>query len=251
MSENMTIQNLKTRKSIRQFTGEHVSDEDLKVILETAQRAPTSINGQQISLVYTKDKATIEKIAHITGGQPQVANADVFVTIVIDYHRTFSAMESIGEKHVIEQSAEGIMVGGVDAGIMLAYIQTAAESLGYGTTAIGGIRQNPQEMIELLGLPPKTFPVVGTTIGIPTKEAKNAPLKPRIPFSSFAMQEKYNAKKVTEGALQYDKILRKFRDENGTAQLPSYIEGISKLYTKVYYRDTGKTLQAQGFVFKD
>jgi FMN reductase [NAD(P)H] len=251
MSENMTLKNLQSRKSIRDFTGEHVSEEDLKIILETAQRAPTSINGQQISLVYTKDKKTIEKISQIAGGQPQIAGADVFVTVVIDYHRTSSAMESQGEKHVIEQSAEGIMVGGVDAGIMLAYIQTAAESLGYGTTAIGGIRQNPKEMIELLGLPQKTFPIVGTTIGVATKEAKSGPKKPRVPFESFAMQDKYDAKKVTEGALQYDKIFRKFRDENGTAQLPSYIEGISKLYTKVYYRDTGKTLQSQGFVFKD
>lgn len=251
MSENITLKNLQSRKSIRNFTGEHVNDGDLKVILETAQRAPTSINGQQISLVYTKDKATIEKIAQIAGGQPQIASADVFVTVVIDYHRTFSAMESVGKKHVIEQSAEGIMVGGVDAGIMLAYIQTAAESLGYGTTAIGGIRQNPAELIKLLNLPPRTFPIVGTTIGVATQEAKNSSLKPRIPFESFAMQEKYDAKKVTEGALQYDKILREFRDKTGTAGLPSYIESISNTYSKIYYRDTGKTLQAQGFVFKD
>lgn len=251
MSENIVLKNLQTRKSIRQFTGEHVRDEDLKLIFETAQRAPTSINGQQISLVYTKDKAKIEQIAQIAGGQPQVAGADVFVAVIIDYHRTFSAMESVGKKHVIEQSAEGIMVGGVDAGIMLAYIQTAAEALGYGTTAIGGIRQNPAEMIKILGLPQKTFPIVGTTIGVPTQEAKKAPLKPRVPYESFVMQDTYDAKEVTKGALEYDKILRKFRDETGTAGLPSYIESISNVYSKVYYRDTGKTLLSQGFVFKD
>jgi len=51
--KNIIIEQLQNRKSIREFTGEHVCDDDLEVIFKTAQRAPTSINGQQVSLVYT------------------------------------------------------------------------------------------------------------------------------------------------------------------------------------------------------
>ncbi|PZP11088.1 MAG: NADPH-dependent oxidoreductase, partial [Aliarcobacter butzleri] len=46
---NPIIKQLSERKSIRQFTGEFVKDEDLELIIKTAQRCPTSINGQQIS----------------------------------------------------------------------------------------------------------------------------------------------------------------------------------------------------------
>lgn len=248
---NTVIKQLQSRKSIRQFTGEKVNEKDLQSIFETAQRAPTSINGQQISLIYTRDKKKIEKIAELCGGQPQVAMADVFVAVVIDFHRPSSAMESIGKKHIIEQSAEGIMVGAVDAGIMLNHLQSAAEAFGYGTTAIGAVRGKPKEMIELLGLPPKTFVAVGSTIGVPTHEAKNSQLKPRVPLESFVMEDRYDAEKVTQGVLEYDKNLREFRDNSGTAQLPSYLELTSQFYNNIYYRDTGKTLEAQGFAFKD
>ena len=52
---NQIINQLSNRKSIRQFTGESVSITDLDII-KTAQRCPASINSQQISLVYTRDK---------------------------------------------------------------------------------------------------------------------------------------------------------------------------------------------------
>jgi FMN reductase [NAD(P)H] len=245
------IDQLQHRKSIRQFTGETVKEEDLDTILRTAQRAPTSINAQQISLVYTRDKTTLERIAALCGGQAHIATADVFVGIVIDFHRTDAAVASLGQTHVIEQSTEGVLVGAIDAGIMLATLQTAAEALGYGTTAIGAVRENPDAFIEMFALPQKTFLALGSTIGVPTKEAKQAPLKPRVPFEGFAMKERYDAKRVAKGALEYDALFRKFRDETGSGTMPSYTELTAKLYTSIYYRKTGKVLKTQGFDFKD
>ncbi|MBP7770014.1 MAG: nitroreductase family protein, partial [Aliarcobacter sp.] len=40
---NQTINQLSKRKSIRQFTGESINQEDLELIIKTAQRCPTSI----------------------------------------------------------------------------------------------------------------------------------------------------------------------------------------------------------------
>lgn len=249
--KNPTLQQLQHRKSIRQFTGEPVSEEDLARIFETAQRAPTSINGQQISLVYTKDKAKLEHIAQLCGGQAHIATADVFVGIVIDFNRTSAAVESVGKNHIIEQSAEGIIVGAVDAGIMLSFLQTAAEALGYGTTSIGAVRGKPSEMISLFNLPPKTFLVVGCTIGVPTDAAKNAPLKPRVALESFVMQDVYESDTVRQGALAYDETFKAFRDASGSGTMPTYAEITSTHYADIYYRKTGKMLEAQGFAFKD
>ena len=248
---NLTIKQLSSRKSIRQFTGERVSDEDLELIIKTAQRCPTSINGQQISLVYTKDKKKIKEIAELCGGQEQVATADIFITIVVDFNRTIFAVEQVGEKHQIDNSAEGILVGAVDAGIMLNAIQVAAESLGYGTTAIGAVRNHPDSMIELLGLPKKTFPIVGTTIGVSTSEAKNAPLKPRIPIESFAFEDKYDDKKVKDGVLKYEKQMKKFREDNNMDYLQSYCEQTANYYKNIYFKQIAKNYKNQGFEFKD
>lgn len=249
MSDAM-ISLLRQRRSVRQFTGAHVSDADLKTILATAQQAPNSINGQQISLVVTRDKGTIAKIAEIAGGQPQVAGADLFITIVIDYQRSAEAARLAGETQVVEQSAEGILVGALDAGIMLNALQTAAAALGYGSTAIGGIRANPQAMIDLLGLPPKTFPVVGTTLGV-ADTSKMPQLKPRVPLASFALTERYDLAAVQAGVASYDAELRAWWDAQGLTQMPSYVASTAGTYRRIYFPKIATTLESQGFAFQD
>lgn len=249
--KNQVIEQLQNRKSIREFTGEHVSDEDLELIFKTAQRAPTSINGQQISLVYTRDKEKIKKIAKLAGGQKQIEVADVFVAVVIDFNRTNHAAIATGRTQVVEKTAEGILMGAIDAGIVLNHLQSSAEALGYGTTAIGGIRANSDEMVKLFGLPKKTFVAVGSTIGVPTLNAKNAPLKPRVPLEGFAMKDTYDELKVKDGVYSYDKEFKEFRDKTGSGTLPTYFEITSSSYEKSYYRKTGKVLEAQGFKFSD
>lgn len=247
---NPVIDQMLNRRSIRNFTGEAVKDEHLDLILKATQQAPTSINGQQISLVVTRDKETIQKIAEIAGGQPQVATADVFVTVVIDYHRADAAMKEVDQEMVISRSAEGIVVGSVDAGIAVNALQTAAESLGYGTTVIGGIRNNPAAMIELLGLPENTYPALGSTIGVPDTNVPSA-VKPRVALDSFAMDEKYNAEKVAEGVKEYDVALRNWWDSIGLKEMPSYTAQTAQFYSNIYFPQIAKTMKQQGFEFTD
>ena len=91
------IEAIKQRKSIRQFTKQEVRDEDLEEIIELARRAPSSVNGQQISLIYTKDRDIIEKIAHLSGGQAQISDCSVFVSIIGDFYRDRVYLESVGD----------------------------------------------------------------------------------------------------------------------------------------------------------
>jgi len=248
---NETIKQLLTRKSIRNFTGESVKEEDLNLIFQAAQRCPTSINGQQISLVYTKDKEKIKQIAQLCRNQKQVETADVFVTFVIDFNRTAHAIESLGKEQVVEQSAEGIIVGAIDAGIMLSSLQTAAEALGYGTTAIGAVRCAPDEFIEILNLPPKTYPLVGSTIGVAKDHAKNAPLKPRVSLDSFVFEDVYDDKKVQDGVEEYEEDLKQFRIDNNMDYLTSHKEAIASFYDNYYMPQVKSSFEKQGFIFKD
>ncbi|RXJ66410.1 NADPH-dependent oxidoreductase [Halarcobacter ebronensis] len=248
---NEIIKQLSSRKSIREFTGESVEDDDLELILKTAQRSPSSVNGQQISLVYTRDKEKIKEIAKFCNNQQHIEECDVFITIVVDFNRTNFALEQVNEKQVIHNHAEGILVGAVDAGIMLNAIQIAAESLGYGTTAIGAVRRDPEAFIKLLNLPTKTFPIVGTTIGVATQKAKDVPLKPKIPLKGFAFEDEYNDEEIKKSVLEYEQTMKQYRKENNMEFFPSYCERTASYYKKLYCPKISESYKKQGFEFID
>lgn len=248
---NEVIKQLQNRRSVREFTGEKVKDEDLKLILETAQRSPNSVHGQQTSLIVVKDREKIRKIAELSGGQKQVEDADVFVLVLVDYYRAYYAAKSIGAEIGIQNSLEDVITGAVDAGIMVETIQTTAESLGYGTTVIGGIRLNPDKIAEMFNLPEYVFPIIGTTIGVPAENKLKSP-KPRVPFESFAFDEVYDKAKVEKGVEEFDADYRKWWDGNDLTQMPSYKESIKNYYgnaTNERYKKVADTVKKQGFDF--
>ena len=104
----------------------------------------------------------------------------------------------------------------------------------------------------MFDLPEYVFPVFGTTIGVPA-ENKLKSLKPRVSFESFAFEEKYDKKKVKEGVEKFEKDYRKWWDENGLLEVPSYKETMKKYYSnyvKENYQKTEETLRKQGFIQK-
>lgn len=224
------LEAIKSRKSIRQFTGEHVKEEELKSILELASRAPSSVNGQQISLVYTRNKDIIEQMSILCGGQKQVKDCDVFITIVGDFYRASSYLnknniEFTDEIHRLRE------VAATDAGIMAYLINLAAMGYGYGSTIIGGIKQSPVEVAKLLNLPENTFPMLGITIGEPTKESLLGTPKPRIDFETFAMENVYN-KEVQQNAVEnYEVKLDSWFKSIGVSQ-PLFGDVIKRFYSK-------------------
>lgn len=247
---NPIIEQLTTRRSIRAFNGEPVSDAHLDAILKATLQAPTSINAQQVSVVVVRDKDRIAEIADVCGGQPQVATADVIVVFLIDFNRTAVAAALQGVEQIVETQAEGLLVGGVDVGLALAAFQTAAESFGYGTTAIGATRADVPRMVELLNLPPRTYPVVASTIGVPD-QTKMPLVKPRVPLASFAHQEHYDQDAVAAGVTEYDATLRTWWDDQGLTDMPSYVAETANTYATSYCPQVATSLREQGFGFSD
>ncbi|WP_078003784.1 hypothetical protein [Izhakiella australiensis] len=178
-----------------------------------------------------------------------MACADVFITLLIDFNRTAYAVSRGDAQQIVEQAAEGIIVGSFDAGIMLNALQTATISLGYGTTAIGGIRYYPEKMVRLLELPAKTYPIAGMTIGVIDRDHLPK-TKPRVPVESFAMRERYDSQKVKDGVDTYDRQLRAWWDNQGLEKMKSYSASLAETYTTNRYYKIASTLADQGFIFK-
>jgi FMN reductase (NADPH) len=102
------------------------------------------------------------------------------------------------------EHVESFLVAACDAILASQNAAIAAESLGLGICYIGSIRRNPQEVIDLLGLPRLVFPVVGMTIGWPSQEH---PLRPRLPLNVVLHWEKYDMIPKDEDLRIYDQAM--------------------------------------------
>lgn len=242
---NATLQTLLEHRSYRDYTDQAVSDADLDTIVSCAHRAPSSVNGQHVSVVVIRDQATRAAIAELAGGQAWIAKAPVFLCVVIDFAKTDAAARHVGITQVLHESLEGFAVGCVDAGIVLASAMTAARSLGLGTVPIGGIRANPAKLIELLGLPHLCFPVVGCSIGHFASEPQQ---KPRLPLQTFRHDETWHGVPDAATIDAYDAELKAYWAEIGRPDGPVWSKGTATRYARVYHPETKPVAARQGFV---
>ena len=242
---NETLRMMQSHRSNRSYKPDPVSDQMLDQIVEAAYRGPTSVNSQQVSLVVVRDPAKRARIAEIAGGQPWIAQAPVFITVVVDFHKTRLGVEKAGERQVAHESLEGVVAGTLDAGIALGNLMTAARSLGLGIVPIGGIRRDPQAMIDLLQLPPLTFPVAGVCVG---HIAEDVPQKPRMGMASFRHDEVYRQELLPSLISAYDDVLVQYWRQIGRPEGLPWSARVAEYYQAVYFPKVKPVAATQGFV---
>jgi FMN reductase [NAD(P)H] len=230
MNETLKLQH--SHRSIRNYKTDPVSDEMLTAIIEAGHRAPSSMNAQEISVIVVRDAERRARIAEFAGGQTWIAQAPVFIAIVADYNKTDIGVRKAGQTQIIHESMEGLIVAGIDAGLVLANMMMAARSLGLGIVPIGGIRRSPQAMVDLLGLPPLTFPLVGMCIG---HIEKDAPLKPRMDVNTFRHEERYDASHYQEAIDSYDETIMKYWKQLGRTDGITWSQNLGNNLKQVYY----------------
>lgn len=243
MNETLRIQ--QAHRSIRSYKSDPVSNEMLEAIITAAHRAPTSMNAQEISLIVVRDPERRARIAELAGGQPWIAQAPVFITLVIDFLKTDLGVRRTGQIQIVHESMEGFGVAAVDAGIALGTMITAAESLGLGVVPIGGIRRNPQGMIDLLQLPPLTFPLVGLALG---HIADDAPQKPRMDLTTFRHDERYDASGYATAIENYDRELTDYWQKLERSDGLSWSANLGNSYRQVYFPQVRPVAAMQGLL---
>lgn len=230
--------------SIRKYKDEDIKEEDLDKILKGAQFAPSSINGQQWSIIVIRDKETKKKIATLSGGQKWIEEAPVFLLFVADYYRIAIALEKENKEFKNIESIEATMVSCVDVGIAFSNAMNMAESMGYGTVPIGAVRREPMEIIQLLELPKYVYPILGMCVGVPDE---NPIQKPRFPKQAVVHNEKYNTD-VEDSLNQYDETIKEYmRDRTEGKDVRTWSEGVSTIYSYIYFPKVYPTLKQQGF----
>lgn len=181
------IDALLSHVSIRKYTDQPLDDASLQRILDAARRAPTSSNTQTYSIVVVRDPERKRQIAALVGNQKHVETCAVFMAFVADLSRLKRA--NALHHADLPVNNELSMVAIVDASLVGMAAQVAAESLGLGTVMIGGARNQPEELAQLLNLPEGAFVVYGMCIGYP---AERPAQKPRLPEAEVVHYERYH-----------------------------------------------------------
>lgn len=159
---------LLNRRSIRAYKPVDITPEQLHFIYEAIRNTPTSVNGQQFSVIDVTEPGLKAKMSEITS-MPQVESCSHFFLFCADYHKAeVAAADYEIDLADFHDTAEGLLVGTVDATLAMMSAIVAAESLGLGSCCIGFARiAAPREMNEMVGLPHDSFIVCGLTVGVP------------------------------------------------------------------------------------
>lgn len=198
-----TIEQIYKHGSVRKYRDEPVPRETVEAIVAAAQRSATSSNLQVYSVVAVTDADIRARISALAGNQAHIAQAPVFLAWCADLSR----LDRVCRRRGYTQRAdllEPFLVAAVDAAIAMQNATLAAESLGLGTCYIGAIRNDPRQVIELLGLPQLTFPVSGMTLGWPVSPPM---VRPRLPLDAVLHWERYDVSGEEELLDEYDRTM--------------------------------------------
>ena len=161
---NETIYDLKTRRSIRKFKDEQISDEDLKIILETGTYAPTGRGAQSPKIVVIQDEEKIKELS--------AWNRSFFPVPVSDDMDPF-----YGAKTLLIVLADSELPTWVEDGAsVLAVLVNAAHAVGVGSCWIHRARDEfaspkGKELLKEWGIPERYEGVGHVVLGYPDMEA--------------------------------------------------------------------------------
>ena len=142
MKSNAVIENILDRRSVRAFTEEPVSREDLEAVVACGQWAPSANNRQEWTFVVVDDRARIARLSAVVREALGRDAYDMYGPAAI----------------VIVAHEKGAPFGREDDGCAMQSMMLAAHSLGLGSVWINqlqGICDEPAVRTELdaLGLP--------------------------------------------------------------------------------------------------
>ncbi len=242
--------------SVRNYKTDPIPAEMVEAIVAAGQRSSTSSNLQMYSVVVVTDAVKRERLAELCGSQQHIRQAPVFMAWCADLSRLARICQRRGYEQVADY-AENYTLAAVDTAILMQTATLAAESLGLGMCYIGGIRNNPQEVIDLLRLPRLVFPISGMTLGWPARP--HSP-RPKLPTRTILHWEAYDTAGEEEAWREYDAAMiatgiyqgRQVSVPGREGEIEEYgwTEHSARRVSRVHRAGLREVLEKQGFLLK-
>ncbi|CCQ92806.1 putative NADH dehydrogenase/NAD(P)H nitroreductase [[Clostridium] ultunense Esp] len=149
------LEAIMTRRSIRKFTGEPISEEDLKTILKAGFQAPSAHNFQPREYVVVRDQEKIQKITEFHKYAKMLPKAGCGIIVCGDREK---------------QPEIGFLVEDCSASIQNMLL--AAHGLGLGAVWCGlySVEKLTKAMAEVLELPEHIIPIGMVVVGVKDEE---------------------------------------------------------------------------------
>ena len=149
------IENILNRRSIRKYSGKHISDEQLELLLKAAMYAPSAVNKQPWHFIIFRDEEIRKKIVEFHPNASMLLKAEAGILVCYD-----------------EDLQHDIGYGQVDCSAATQNILLAAHALGLGAVWVGIYpRQNRIDSTHyLFSLPANIKPFSMVSIGYPAEK---------------------------------------------------------------------------------
>ncbi|KAI1161731.1 Nitroreductase [Nemania serpens] len=257
IAANPTLETLLQHRSVRHFLPESLPQGSLEIIIAAAQSAATSSNLQTWSVLALEDPEHKDKAATLSGNQDFIRKAPLFLIFCADLDRLTKVSVQHGLRGEGLEFTEMFLMASLDAGLAAQNAVVAAEALGLGICYAGAARNKPQELAELLKLPPRVIALFGLAVGKPDP-ATTTTVKPRLPQKEILHRETWQAgvdgdgsKYQAENLEEYDVTLASFNAGERREGIPAWtqrsarrIETVESLHGRHVWKDF---LQQKGF----
>jgi len=209
LRENDLISSLLSHRSIRAYLPDALPSGTLETLVAAAQSASTSSNLQTWSVVAVEDPNRKEKLSQLANNQAHIRQSPLFLVWLADLARLAHIAESRGLPHEGLDYLELFLMAAIDAALAAQNAVVAAESLGLGTVYIGALRNKPEAVAEVLGLPKQVFAVFGLCVGYSDGTVETA-IKPRLPQPVVLHRETYKLADQEEDIAFYNQAMQAF-----------------------------------------
>ena len=157
---------IQTRRSIRKYTSQQVSEDDLQKILQAGRLAPSAKNLQNWQFIVITDTDIIAKLAEACNQQHFISEVPVVIAGIAD--------PTINHWYEL------------DMGIAFDHMALVATDCGLGSCWIGAF--NEPQVRDILSIPKKLRTIILMTIGY---AAENPAPRPRKPLSAIIRYDYY------------------------------------------------------------
>lgn len=144
------LETIRSRRSVREFTDESVSGEQIEQILEAGRWAPSGLNNQPWRFVVVKNQGIKEQMAAFTSYSRTIREANLLISVFLDTNVMYDRTKDVQA------------IGACIQNMLL-----AIHDLGLGACWMGEILNRRAEVERFLGVPESFELMVVLAVGYP------------------------------------------------------------------------------------
>ena len=169
-----TIEAIKSRRSVREFTDEDVNDAEIEQILEAGRWAPSGLNNQAWRFIIVRNEETKKALSELTHYGKTILNSAVEIVVFLDNDSMY------------DYTKDTQSIGACIQNMLL-----AIHSIGLGAVWLGEILKNKEKVNELLNAPESYELMAVIAAGKPVEKER---VSSRMELTELAFREKFGNK---------------------------------------------------------